>query len=487
MNSLIIYNGFIAIVLLTYRAIFAQGFNPWFTFTIGCLSIFSFYLHHIGVRSFFRGKTLMNVTNLLGLGYIIVFFQYGIMAPFFPDVLADDFLWYSGENVNSAISLAGACFHLLLMGYCCGLRKFIRRPGRSRVSVNPEDLSLVCAAMPILSIVTLGLFLVNVGREYLQGAYAGSANWTGISKYLFLLFTLVYYLTLGFEIYRAKIQRKDCSFLSYLWHFNKLTLLLTFFFVGFNVYTGDRGPILSTGLILLAGYDFHVRRVGMMFLAVLMFTGGASLYFIGRYRTRDASMSLEERIEKGKAGMEDVKWYEVTGELASSARTLVLAEEVLPEIYPFFNGRIQLGHIVGIIPFSRGVLYRMGFVVGATSSNFFTTILLGPGSTIGVGSSLVADIFVDFGATGCVIIVTCFGYFLGYLEGRSFSTRNIYWVMLHLLVLSESVYWSRGTLLGPMNEIIWSLGLLYFIDRFVIRNTSRLARVSRINRSSSHG
>jgi len=456
---------FIAIIFIAYRIFMPPGFNPWFTFICGSVSFVSFIIHNIVCKSFFPGKSSLSLFNIFSLGYFIVFFYFGMLAPFIEDVRLSTGLWFSEKYVNESIAFAAICYQLILAGYCQGVCSGFTRHQDYHPKRNPEAYNKVRVFLANLSAYLLILFIINVGRDYLQGAYRGAGNWTPISRYIFLTFELIYFLSLSIEIFSIRNFNRNISLLTYFKSFTSLSILTTVAMLILKIYTGDRGPIVSILLILGGGYDYFIRKINLTLIIIMLIFGGYAMNFIGNYRTSDASMTLAERVEKGQERTRYAEWYTIPGHFAGSVRTLVLAHEYFQERHEYFYGKIQFGQIVGVFPFLRGVLNRFRFIVGATSSIIFTNILLGPGSSIGVGSSVLADVYIDFGPYFSLIVFYLLGKFIGWLEIKSFHSNNIYYTTTYLLMLSYGFYWSRALLLGNFRNVIWSLAILFFIEK----------------------
>jgi oligosaccharide repeat unit polymerase len=103
---------------------------------------------------------------------------------------------------------------------------------------------------------------------------------------------------------------------------------------------------------------------------------------------------------------------------------------------------------------------------GMTSSTYLTWNINGIQSSVGTGSTIVADVYLDWGVTGVIIVFFILGRFMAWLELNVAHSHSLYLNCLYLLVLSNALYWGRATLLINLNRWVWSLLILWAAHRF---------------------
>lgn len=412
----------------------------------------------------------LSASSLFVLGFWLVHFFYAALVPFVEEIENSAFLWRFPDLANYTILVGTVAFCFFIFGYLSFMSKAPRQvPGRI-ASVSQTNLSRMLLVAPVISIVNFGLFLSVVGSEYLSGAYAGSSNWGAGATYFFLFFEIFFYLTLALEVYKIRLRRQELGVLQYAFSFNIVTLTLLFFYIVFNVYIGDRGPILTTLFIVVGGYDFFIKKFKLITVVVALIIGISAMSFISNYRTRDATMSVTERLEEAKYKLDDKKWYAAPGELGSSVRCLNTGI-ALAESEGFWWGKFQAVHVLGLIPMAkRVVIYTFNIPFGMTSSTYLTWNINGVRSSVGTGSTIVADVYLDWGLTGVIIMFFILGRFLAWIESNVANSQSLYLNCLYLLVLANALYWGRAVYLNSINRWVWSLLILWAAHRFLLGN-----------------
>lgn len=410
----------------------------------------------------------LSASGLFVLGFWMVHFFYAAIIPFEEEIENAAFLWPFPSLANYTILVGTIAFCCFIFGYLSFLSKAPRQVPERIASVSQTNLSRMLLVAPVISIVNFGLFLSVVGSEYLSGAYAGSSNWGPGATYFFLFFEIFFYLTLALEVYKIRLRQQDLGLLQDSFSFNIVTSALLFLYLAFNVYIGDRGPILNTLFIVVGGYDFFIKKFKFITVIVALVIGISAMSFISNYRTRDATMSVAERLEQAKYKLDDKKWYAAPGELGSSVRTLN-SGIALAESDGFWWGKFQAVHVVGLIPMAKSVVnYTVNIPFGMTSSNYLTWNINGVGSSVGTGTTIVADVYLDWGVAGVVIMLFILGRFLAWIESNVAHSQSLYLNCLYLLVLSNSLYWGRATYLNSINRWVWSLLILWAAHRFLL-------------------
>jgi len=473
-----------AVIFLSYF-LFGSGFNEWYVFTLSVVSVVNMIIFHLAARHLLPARGIFCSSSLFLISFAIVFFQFPILAPFYYEIRFNSLLWLREEFVNWTTMISAVSIHLFFVGY---LWRMLKRGPEKAVNVaqiQPHHLRKMLLVFPVISIACFLVFAALVGPSYLRGAYAGSANWGGGASHAFRLFGVFFYLTLALDVYKVRLTKPKVGIIEYFFSFNLLSIGFAAFFVLFNLFTGDRGPILSTLLILAGGYDFFFKRINFFVAIAAIVFGIVVLSFISDYRSKDASETFEQKVEEGKRKKEAQKFYEYTGDLASSVRIMNYAVMLTPKISDHYFGWIQAGRLATTVPLTAGVLNRAVPIrvhntpLGSTSSSVFTFHILGPNSQIGVGTSILADLYLDFGLFGCFLGMLFFGYFIGWVELRSQTHMGMYQVVFYLLVVSTAIYWPRSFIGFNFQSWFLSILVLYFAQRYVLRTGFRRVNAGR--------
>ena len=99
-----------------------------------------------------------------------------------------------------------------------------------------------------------------------------------------------------------------------------------------------------------------------------------------------------------------------------------------------------------------------------------TAVIIGPYSRIGVGTTIIADIYLDFGLFGCVILMGFLGGGFAWIENRGFYTKSLYSHTLFMMCASFAFYWPRSSYITNIKEITWTLLLIFVMHRALTSN-----------------
>lgn len=422
------------------------------------------------MRSRDKNWCYLSASSLFLLGFWVVHFFFAAIISFEVEVKHDAFLWRFPDLANYTILVGTIGFCFFMLGYLLFMAKTPRRIPAKIALVSQLNLSRLLLIAPAVSIVNFSLFLLVVGPAYLSGAYAGSSNWGTGATYLFLFFEIFFYLTLALEVYKIRIRSKGkpMGVLQYAFSFNIVTLALLFFYIVFNVYIGDRGPILTTLFICVGGYDYFIKRFKLITVLVALTLGVMAMAFISNYRTRDATKTIAERVEQAANKAAEKEWYSSPGELGSSVRVLNTGI-ALAESDGFWWGKFQAVNLLGLIPMAKGfVIHTLHLNFGMTSSTYLTWNINGVHSAVGAGTSIVTDVYLDWGVTGVIILFFILGRFMAWLELNVVHSHSLYLNSLYLMILSNALYWGRAAYLNKINVLVWSLLILWVAHRFLL-------------------
>ena len=447
-----------------------DGMNSWFmslcSMAMGGASILFCKTMHLR----FQNWGYFSASSLFCLSFWIVHFFYALLLIFYEEVeFFSIHLWPHPDRANYTTLVSVLAFSGFYLGY---LSLALRTPHltvRSVTVLSSQSLSRLSLAAPLISILNFVCFISVVGPTYLSGGYAGSGNWGSGATYFFQFFELFFYLSLILEVYKIKLKNKQLGVLAYALSFNWLTIVFLFAFIVFNLYIGDRGPILTSVFIVVGGYDLFIKRFRLVAVVLALILGIAAMSYVSNYRTRDAGASLEERVEQAKYKLEEKRWYHAPGELGGNVRTANVGI-AMAHSDGFWYGKFQAVHIMGVIPFAKGaVIYVLNIPFGLTSGVYLTMVINGSRG-VGVGTTPVADVYLDFGLLGIIIMFPCLGRFIAWLELNAFSTSSVYHFVVYLWLLSEALYWPRAVFFHNLNEWLWALFILWVVQKTLLRS-----------------
>ena len=194
-------------------------------------------------------------------------------------------------------------------------------------------------------------------------------------------------------------------------------------------------------------------------------------------RTYD-ERSVDAIVDAALSGNEEVSISSGFANVASSGGLTFIALQAVPNEHDFFRGRLKVNEALGIIPFGRfffgdkssAVRYR-------NTSEWLTWYTLGPNSSWGVGTNLVADLYLDFGPGGVVAGMFLLGIILGVIKRKSAAGSSLLVLVLYCYFAGLLAILPRYSFLVIMRAILWPLALLIVIGFFAPKK-SHAARLN---------
>lgn len=466
-------------ILITFVGIFGafiapRTFSTNFLFANGLIAFLSYGISLCYSRLVFKDFSWVSLFTLFSLSFVIIHFQYPFLVRFYPDIEGLMFVWMRPEYTAKASSVSLAGYGAFLFGY------FIQKPKLPPLLINKlvatmrlGPLNSATYLITFVAIGTLGVIFVIDPEFYLAGSYGsnqGEAIASGLSHFL-LLFKAFYASSIVLDIYRLRLEHNRLNPFEFVFASNKLVLALVSVFLLLSFYVGDRGPIIQTLALYGAAYSIFFLRIRLYQFLTIALVGALFMGFISKFRTREDGLSLALRMEEGKYEFQDSKWYDIPGELGSNVRVLHVALPMADQT-GYFWGLFKLNNIVSAVPFaSRLVSKALGpYMSGLSSSHYLTAVIIGPYSRIGVGTTIIADIYLDFGLFGCVILMGLLGGGFAWIENRGFYTKSLYSHTLFMMCAGFAFYWPRSSYITNIKEITWTLLLIFVIHRVLTSN-----------------
>ena len=139
--------------------------------------------------------------------------------------------------------------------------------------------------------------------------------------------------------------------------------------------------------------------------------------------------------------------------LGDSYRVLTSTIEIVDE-QGLYLGKTWFGPIAGTLPFLQGYLVKNGVLSVETlnTPNVITFYRFGNLTTSGEGSSLISDIFLNWGMPGTIFFMGIYGGLGAHLTRRATSKPFAF-----CLLCATSVYIARATFLYPLKFYVWGV------------------------------
>lgn len=330
----------------------------------------------------------------------------------------------------------------------------------------------------LLSLFSFLLWVVNIDlNSFLTGMdYLGSGASDRVSSPFAIFETLLdCFITISLAVITtSNINRKNVkwSFFLYLKSIPMLLLLVIGLYMGLRTISGDRGPVIYTGLMLFYSYIISTRKKIKLFVLVSMvFVGAFSLTLLNIVRNfKNPNETFSEKISRGLDEMGDNTEKRTispfTHELAKSVNCNYIAVyDIGNNITTYKYGGYNICELLVAVPGMNRVfntffdidLYKFN------TSEYLTISCFGKQYLFGLGTTALADFYLDFGILGMILGMFLIGFIYKWVDYYINSpVSNIVLIICLLKFSSMSIYMPRSSLSLILCRIFYIL-IVYFI------------------------
>ncbi len=399
-------------------------------------------------------KNVFRLDVLFVFGFIIVHFQWPLM--FLSDVKIrhlriESFI----DSVSYGTWLSALGLIAWFIGW--GSFKFEKKRKFRILSVEYEKLKwafYMCFA----------LFLLFAGKDYLTGAvYRGdsdSAAASGLGAYFQLLLGFVVITAIAFylPVAAAKIRKHG----RWWQEIDILLLIVLGLYTLMFLAVGDRGGAIEVACALMLIYGMLVHPITKKQFCVLAIVGALVLTIIGLGRSSGSKSGDKNMLSDGVEKLETMDTnsaYILTLELANSSTCLYAAIDNVPTQHSFFYGKLWRGNLLAVVPLSQQIVGgffemkpdEMG------SGGYITYLFYGDESVVGAGSSIIADLYLNWGEVGVVVFMFGLGVLYKRIHQGVVNRESLMWVVAAGALATVAFYAGRGGYLIFLRPVIWSL------------------------------
>ncbi|EAQ31903.1 O-antigen polysaccharide polymerase Wzy [Idiomarina baltica] len=414
---------------------------------------------------------IINASFIFLLSYFIVHFQFAIDYLIGFKDLSNLRLWTSPQIALKALILS----IIGLLSFLIGFKIIKPRTYNQEKKLSQVDTRLLLIGFAIFFI----LYFFTVDRSYLAGNYGSVRLSSGAAYSVLLLKCFAFAFLIQTTRNDIKIGETYRSFFRFFiskgWIFNGIAFL----YLLSVIVSGDRGPIIYWLAAYYANYMFVAEnKSAKVFESLaLILVGVTVIWGLGHVRSVGGELSF---IEKVKASVSTESRFEsksivpITQDLASSIRTVTMAIDAVPNEYDYFLGRLQFQQAISIIPFVSSfdsVIFDDNSYQYGGSSRFLTWLEQGDNRYSGVGSSAVADFYLDFGLLGVVVGLFVIGSIMRKVDFvlNSNSPPSYFWHVTAVCLFSVAIYIPRSTFLIEFKLVVWVFVIL-ILNRTLIKS-----------------
>lgn len=289
-------------------------------------------------------------------------------------------------------------------------------------------------------------FIASGGVSYYRSIYDLSieSGGPGISKHILLLLISVSIVVISTEFYNKKLDNK--------YKINKLAFISIFLVVILLLWSGNRTAASQLLLPVICLYTLFFKNLNLKKFLMLSILGIIFMWFLQNTRANIDNIELKNPIF-------------VILDLTIPARSTYSAFAYV-EDYGYTYGKTMSMSVIGVVPFLPSLLVEEDKTLSKGSSELLTdytfdTYKIPEEIQIGLGTTIIADIFLSFGAIGVVLLM----FFLGYLINRltiSAVALNYYSVVFLGGMLANAIFIVRASYTHPVRYVLWALLIAYF-------------------------
>ncbi|MHC5310080.1 O-antigen polysaccharide polymerase Wzy [Myroides sp. LJL116] len=468
---------------LLILSVFLYAFNNDSHFSIGLLGLTLFFalvsICFFVFSSFFDPikelrKQYIRPIFLFLVGYLIVFFQ-GYLDLFLGYIDEFDLFYFVHPTlINKAALLSLIGLVSLFLGYYSYKKRGKIRHRKFKV-------------VPIKKLVWFFYFLL-IGYVYfniaqiLYGSYSQAmieSSVGTIGAYMELLYYITYLSLLILHVINCRLNHVK-TIKGFVFSMSKGFYVNVIIYLCLILISGDRGPILSFALTYMCALTIATKvKIKFKYIIAGIFAGAMFLSILGIVRRIDDNSSIYSKIvttiSEGRVNEKYSSVLPASAELSTSVRTLHYAMESVPSKYPYLFGLFQVRESLKIVPFASGIfdpIFDPHFRY-KNSAFYITWLDKGEFYFVGSGSSINADLYLTLGEIGVFIGLFLIGRLFRLLDVLTFhygyDNISLLGITMSIAILGSSIFWSRATLLAPIQPI----ALTFILVKFYIWNTSR--------------
>ena len=362
--------------------------------------------------------------------FFIVFFQSDIdYIVGIADV--SDYFVYDSRVVCKAMALSNIAFSCFLVGYCYSKIKEVGRDFKNKRNSK----KIVFENKSIYNFLVFFAIIV-----YVTFFFRTEYNSEGWGKAVIIIgYTMAVFIAIFVSYCHDYKEDKNRSWYRYM----AVPLALVFVFATIVILTGRRTEVVRCGLIALCSYVFIKReKVNYRFIIILSIVALLVVSLTGIIR-KDAGNTIEGSLLVLQ-NIESV--FPPTKELSTSVNTLHIAMSNVPSVMPYNLGSTFFASFLKIVPGLTGAVQSLSGIELVSSDIIISDMYFGSKyHGWGLGSSIVADVYISFGPLGVIFVFFLFGRFLRWIEVETYmKATSIYIEALSFSCYSQLMFACRG-------------------------------------------
>ncbi|MBW7881721.1 MAG: hypothetical protein H3C34_03635 [Caldilineaceae bacterium] len=403
---------------------------------------------------FNREKNWARIDTLFIISYCVVNFQWPVLILIKKSYPAEwRFSSLADQQMMYATWLGVVFLAVWLAGYWLPIGKTVSvmSPLRNR---------------KILKYTTVVIFLVFVfmsGKDYVSGKlYKESVEGVGIhgtvqgvAAYIYTIFQILVLVLVAWYVYGLKLRiiSGRSSWVKCLLGSKEslTTLLLLCVMCVYFLIAGERGQVIQICCAIGLAVGAAIRPVKLKSFVVALVAGAVLMTFVRYWRAGvdQTSMMLQNSHEIGA--------FEYSDSLAKSLYSTYVGMLLANDSIGYYWGTLWISNILGVIPFAQKIFISISglSIQDISGPAAITTYVYGNDPMSGLGTTLVADLYMNLGKYFSIPVMMAYGWicqlFHNYIKGENGLLRFVMAVAFGSLI----IYMPRAGLFTQLQPVIW--------------------------------
>ncbi len=444
------------IVSLFLFLIIKDGYDP--LAVVMMASFAAFMIIHQGVTNYTvrKNENWFQIDLIFLLMFFLVHFWLWIAVQYgFAEGIWKSTAYLGRVNYAVALSLLGMAAFLL--GF--NLKTNINAPQAKGVifHVQWEKLGFILFYAGAGLTVSYALFF---GASAFEGGYAGSEVGGLGTRSIYLLQGIL--LKLGILILLI-LNADNESFIPKC----RIPLLVLASVLGMFLVLGDRSEFLYTLAVVLFAYTRYFRRIPLSVL-VVGFVAIIFMMSVVQFSRKAETRSLSTMYEVAGSNSSSISTTQGLNGISVSGKVLLGAVNAVPKHHAYFYGDLKIVELLGIIPYGRTLfLDLVSSQKFGTSSDFLTWYIRGPNSKTGTGTTIVADLYLDYGPFGVVTGLFLLGFIANYVHIKASHMDTMVNAVIFCYFAGLLTVLPRYNFLMIIRGLIWPVIFLWVMRPFI--------------------
>jgi len=347
---------------------------------------------------------------------------------------------------DSYVNRGNLLFLVGLQSYMLGslsIPNFIKKVNKNTNKIiNTTFVSIFLLLLIILFITSGGISFYRT--VYTRGVEAAEA---GIVMYVLLLIVCTGIVMIATELYNKKILPS--------YRISKISLLSVFLLVLLLLWAGNRTAASMLVLPFLCIFGMYFHNVRFKQFILFIFFSILAMWVVQNTRS-NTRINFSEPVL-------------LILDLTIPARQTYTVIEYV-ELNGYTYGKSMSLGVIGLVPFLASTVTR-GDIKEFGSGETLTEYTHNKNNTpqknrIGLGTTIIADLYLAFGLLGVILFMFLLGYFISKLLLSS-AGLHYYFLVALTAMLANCVFMVRASYTHPVRYMVWALILAYINKLFI--------------------